>query len=62
MLTETTAELAAALTLAAARRVAEADVYMRGGVSGGDHWLLLGYYAHTCFGWMLQGGPSVTCW
>ena len=31
MLTETTAELAAALTLAAARRVAEADVYMRGG-------------------------------
>lgn len=31
MLTETTAELAAALTLAAARRVCEADVFMRGG-------------------------------
>lgn len=31
MLTETTAELAAALTLSAARRVAEADVFMRGG-------------------------------
>ena len=31
MLTETTAELAAALTLAAARRVAEADVFMRAG-------------------------------
>lgn len=31
VLTETTAELAAALTLAAARRVAEADVFMRGG-------------------------------
>ena len=31
MLTETTAEIAAALTLAAARRVAEADVFMRGG-------------------------------
>ena len=31
MLTETTAELAAALTLAAARRVVEADRFMRGG-------------------------------
>lgn len=31
VLTETTAELAAALTLAAARRVCEADVFMRGG-------------------------------
>jgi hypothetical protein len=31
VLTETTAEIAAALTLAAARRVAEADVFMRGG-------------------------------
>lgn len=31
VLTETTAELAAALTLSAARRVAEADVFMRGG-------------------------------
>lgn len=31
MLTETTAELAAALTLAAARRVPEADVFMRSG-------------------------------
>lgn len=31
VLTETTAELAAALTLAAARRVVEADVFMRGG-------------------------------
>ncbi len=31
MLTETTAELAAALTLAAARRVPEADVFMRAG-------------------------------
>mmetsp|Transcript_25923 Transcript_25923/g.76833 ORF Transcript_25923/g.76833 Transcript_25923/m.76833 type:complete len:423 (-) Transcript_25923:213-1481(-) len=31
VLTETTAELAAALTLAAARRVAEADVFMRAG-------------------------------
>lgn len=31
MLTETTAEIAAALTLAAARRVAEADVFMRAG-------------------------------
>ncbi len=31
VLTETTAELAAALTLAAARRVVEADVFMRAG-------------------------------
>eukprot|EP00892_Ulva_mutabilis_P010139 jgi/Ulvmu1/7498/UM037_0042.1 len=31
VLTETTAELAAALTLSAARRVVEADVFMRGG-------------------------------
>ncbi|GFH16967.1 uncharacterized protein HaLaN_13493, partial [Haematococcus lacustris] len=31
VLTETTAELAAALTLAAARRVPEADVFMRAG-------------------------------
>lgn len=31
VLTETTAEIAAALTLAAARRIAEADVFMRGG-------------------------------
>lgn len=31
VLTETTAELAAALTLSAARRVAEADVFMRAG-------------------------------
>ena len=31
VLTETTAELAAALTLAAARRVVEADRFMRGG-------------------------------
>ena len=31
VLTETTAEIAAALTLAAARRVAEADVFMRAG-------------------------------
>lgn len=31
VLTETTAEIAAALTLAAARRVAEADAFMRGG-------------------------------
>lgn len=31
MLTETTAELAAALTLSAARRVPEADVFMRSG-------------------------------
>jgi hydroxypyruvate reductase 1 len=31
VLTETTAELAAALTLAAARRVVEADAFMRGG-------------------------------
>ena len=31
VLTETTAELAAALTLAAARRVPEADVFMRSG-------------------------------
>ena len=31
VLTETTAELAAALTLAAARRIVEADVFMRGG-------------------------------
>ena len=31
MLTETTAETAAALTLAAARRIAEADVFMRAG-------------------------------
>jgi len=31
VLTETTAELACALTLAAARRVVEADVFMRGG-------------------------------
>ena len=31
MLTETTAELAAALTLSAARRVVEADVFMRSG-------------------------------
>ena len=31
MLTETTAEIACALTLAAARRVAEADVFMRAG-------------------------------
>lgn len=31
MLTETTAELAAALTLSAARRVVEADVFMRAG-------------------------------
>lgn len=31
MLTETTAEIAAALTLAAARRVVEADSFMRNG-------------------------------
>ncbi len=31
MLTETTAEIAAALTLSAARRVVEADSFMRGG-------------------------------
>lgn len=31
VLTETTAELAAALTLAAARRVVESDYFMRGG-------------------------------
>ena len=31
VLTETTAELAAALTLSAARRVPEADVFMRAG-------------------------------
>lgn len=31
VLTETTAELAAALTLAAARRVVEADYFMRAG-------------------------------
>lgn len=31
MLTETTAEIAAALTFAAARRVVEADRFMRGG-------------------------------
>ncbi len=31
MLTETTAELAAALTLSAARRVVEADDFMRAG-------------------------------
>jgi hydroxypyruvate reductase 1 len=31
VLTETTAEIAAALTLAAARRVVEADSFMRGG-------------------------------
>ncbi len=37
VLTETTAEMAVALTLAAARRVPEADAYMRGGNYGG--WL-----------------------
>ena len=37
MLTETTAELAAALTLAAARRVVEGDRFMRGGMYKG--WL-----------------------
>ena len=37
VLTETTAELAAALTLAAARRVVEADVFMRAGKY--DGWL-----------------------
>lgn len=37
MLTETTAELAAALTLAAARRVVEADDFMRAGKY--DGWL-----------------------
>ena len=31
MLTETTAELAAALTISAARRIVEADSFMRGG-------------------------------
>jgi hydroxypyruvate reductase 1 len=36
-LTETTAELAAALTLATARRVVEADVFMRAGKY--DGWL-----------------------
>ena len=49
VLTETTAEMAVALTLSAARRVPEADVYMRGGSYEG--WLptlflgeLLGMY------------------
>ena len=37
MLTETTAELAAALTLAAARRVVEGDRFMRAGLYKG--WL-----------------------
>lgn len=37
MLTETTAETAAALTLAAARRIPEADVFMRAGRYAG--WL-----------------------
>ena len=37
MLTETTAELAASLTLAAARRIVEADEFMRAGLY--DGWL-----------------------
>lgn len=37
MLTETTAELAASLSLAAARRIVEADEFMRAGLY--DGWL-----------------------
>jgi lactate dehydrogenase-like 2-hydroxyacid dehydrogenase len=37
VLTETTAELAASLTLAAARRIVEADEFMRAGLY--DGWL-----------------------
>ena len=48
VLTETTAELAAALTLSAARRVVEADVFMRGG-------LYKGWLPDLFIGSLLQG-------
>ncbi len=46
MLTETTAELAAALTLSAARRVVEADDFMRAGKYEG--WLPSLYVPFLC--------------
>jgi hydroxypyruvate reductase 1 len=49
VLTETTAEIAAALTLAAARRIVEADAFMRGG-----HFL--GWLPNLFVGQLLQGG------
>lgn len=47
MLTETTAELAASLSLAAARRIVEADEFMRGGLYDGwlPHLYVLLYFA-----------------
>ncbi len=65
MLTETTAELAAALTLAAARRVAEADVFMRAGKYKG--WLptlFIGNLLQVRPGWgpALPGEGAASPW
>jgi hydroxypyruvate reductase 1 len=49
VLTETTAEIAAALTLAAARRIVEADAFMRSGK-------FLGWLPSLFVGQLLQGG------
>lgn len=46
MLTETTAELAASLSLAAARRIVEADSFMRAGLY--DGWLPNLYVDFAC--------------
>ena len=53
MLTETTAELAAALTLAAARRVVEGDRFMRAG-----HYK--GWLPDLFVGSLLQARPLLT--
>ncbi|XP_010531533.1 PREDICTED: LOW QUALITY PROTEIN: glycerate dehydrogenase HPR, peroxisomal-like [Tarenaya hassleriana] len=50
VLTETTAELAASLSLAAARRIVEADEFMRAGLYDGDGWL-----PHLFVGNLLKG-------
>ena len=54
MLTETTAELALALTFAAARRVVEGDEFMRGGhYKGWLPTLFVGNLLQVHKGWLL---------
>ena len=57
VLTETTAELAAALTLAAARRIVEADDFMRAGKYEG--WLPTLYVPPSCLAASFESSLSI---